>query len=352
MFLGWQDSKKQHIYNQLFLGLVFVVLYLVIFYLRSGVIGFLVLLSIYFHQSFLISSVYQQKKLFFKNHLAYFTLVAYYTISLTIIYYFFGLYRITIFLWYLLTYLFLLYLLNFKLDIFFSFNYKFINKIKEDLLNIINNSVFTVIMALMIYSLIYFFRNTISNGSPSPWINVSFVFFIIFFIISFLLIYSEIQGKRSIILNILYFAMTILVIAIKYTLSYGYDTLLHQASLKYIASFGNIHPLTPFYIGQYVWEVLIHFFTSWSFIFLERYFLSAMLIITTLVLGDYILKKLKFKFSSLLILITILLLIPTYFTYTSPYGFSLLWSIVAVSFFIYFLLRMTQWICFWLSFLC
>ncbi|MFA7702217.1 MAG: hypothetical protein WCX80_02050 [Patescibacteria group bacterium] len=183
----------------------------------------------------------------------------------------------------------------------------------------------------------YFFYYPIIDGSPTPWPKPFLIGFTLFLIATFLLLKRLIAEKNNLILASLYFFLITGIIAIRYVLSYGYDTLIHQGSLKYILEYGQISPLTPFYIGQYVLEILVNMFSGLSFTFLERWAGPTLFLGLIFFGGHYFLRRLKLQNNFLLIPISVILLFPNIFSYTSPYALSLLWGIIAILFIFLFL---------------
>lgn len=256
-------------------------------------------------------------------------LLSYYSISLSLIYYLCGLNKFSLSIWISL---------NFLLSSIFLYKQKEINLPKLNYKSSLKKNSIGYISGLLIIALILvLFFNPITNGSPSPWLNIFYFCFIMFSIITLILSRELLFNKKYPFVAFLYFFLIIEVIAIRFIFSYGYDTLIHQSSLKYILENGQITPLTPFYIGQYVLEILLNVFSGLSFTFIERW-LGPTLFLTLMFLGaNYLLKNLKIKNNYLLIPFSVVLLFPNIFSYTSPFALSLLWGIISIIFIITFL---------------
>jgi len=210
-------------------------------------------------------------------------------------------------------------------------------KILEEFVSLSNNSSSLIMVVLVVFLYSYFYHNPILNGSPTPWINVHWLVFIIFFCLSLNFVLRTVNNKNNNILNLMFLFLVISLIGLKYPLTFGFDTLLHQAALKYISEHGQILPLTPFYIGQYVLEVLIHYFTNWNFVFIERWFMPIQAVLIFYTLGKYFLQKNSINILAGIVPMAVLFMIPSQFIYTSPYAFSLLLAVVSVSaLFVYF----------------
>jgi|GEM_PF-786201 len=80
-------------------------------------------------------------------------------------------------------------------------------------------------------------------------------------------------------------ALTLVTVAgpvIVYTLSYGFDSFIHQAAEKYIAAFGAITPKTPYYIGQYAAVLINQRLTMLPLIIVDRWLLPLGTVLTTM----------------------------------------------------------------------
>ena len=91
------------------------------------------------------------------------------------------------------------------------------------------------------------------NATPSPWMQISAVFFLIYLSATALIFYliSKLPSALSLSLICLHSFITYSVVAILYPLGYGYDPFLHRAAETEIFRAGFILPKTPFYLGQY-----------------------------------------------------------------------------------------------------
>ncbi len=323
-------TKKQFF---IIYGLFFCLLIFSLNGFLNGIVGFLALIVVFLSQYLLV------KKYFFSkvsnqascDLLSFGTVSSYYIVSLSILYYSVGISSVVLSLGLSISYLlsFLLFFNTFTvLDI--SLKKKFVSFYKS--LNSFNSHDLIIII-LSIYLLSNFFSNPVTNGSPTPWVNTTWLSFVIFFLISFFFIKKLIKGDSNILfISVLYLFIVISVIAIKYVLSFGYDTLLHQASLTYIDLNGRIEPLTPFYIGQYVLEVLVYKASGLSFVLIERWLGPLFFWFVSIILGFYSSKHLSpFKSFIGLVPLAVLLLLPSFFTYTSPFAFSLTWIFFATA---------------------
>ncbi len=128
---------------------------------------------------------------------------------------------------------------------------------------------FLLILMLLGYSVIFWVLFTHRSGRTiiSPWIPLSWKFFTLFFVISSFLIYFLQNYKQKAInyfLLILNFGVFLWIALIVYKHGFGFDPFIHQATEKWIAEKGFITPKKPYYIGQYVLVVSLHFLTNIS----------------------------------------------------------------------------------------
>jgi hypothetical protein len=310
------SAKEQLIINWLFFCLA-------IIFINSGlggIFGFGAALLYFLSQNVILSDIFcgpvKQKFL-----LSFFTLLNIYIIGLSLIYYLFGLNQTTIIAWLALGLIPSYFVKN---DFFLEIKKPFFSFSISDFIIIIFSSLIIFAVGL----------EKTYNGNPSPWTSISGWVFVLFFITT-LLILLKIEKKNQIISCVVYFFMFISVVALKYGLTFGFDALLHQASLEYIDKFGRIFPLTPYYIGQYSLEVYVHKFSNWDFILIERWFEPLFCILLISFMTYYFINSLgkkSAKFNYFIIPLSVLILIPNQFFFTAPYNFSLLLGIVSVSF--------------------
>lgn len=298
--------------------------------LLSGFIGLVSLLAFFaLNVAFLY---YLLKKKFFP-HLdltsATLLLLSIYVIILSLIYYLFGLSSLSLVIFLVFLCLALIFLYKFfhlKVQTIHLSANKLVIFFKDR-----NNLWLLFSVAAFLYFLLYFWQHQIIDGRPSPWPSLWWSGFLVFAAWSLLLIYFYFK-KQSNWHNFLYLLIANTVVAITYVLSYGYDSLLHQASLDFIAKHGQITPLSPFYIGQYSLEILIHFFTGFDFVLLERFLLPLFFVFTIFFVGKLILARVFGEKNLLALVLSIILLLPSVFFASSPFGFALLFSVLALAF--------------------
>lgn len=254
-------------------------------------------------------------------------LLIYYVLSLSTLYYLFGLTKLVLFLWQTIN-------LLVSAEVYEVETWRiFRRKFKWLITDLPFSKRDITISAGIVFILANFTANPLINGSPTPWSNTPGIVFAIFAVVSLLYVWGLIKEQNHPILTILYSILIVFVVVIKYPLSYGYDTLLHQASLKQIFDTGQILPLMPFYVGQYSLQVYLKYFTSLSFIVIERIFTPLFFVGMTYVCSQHLLRRLHYnKFYVGYVPIAILLLTPTKFITTAPYYTALIWAMVAATY--------------------
>lgn len=293
-----------------------------------GPFGLIILLGLMFCQAELIKIFVKQKfKFDLPRLITWIFLLAWYVVSLCLIYYTFGLSKMTILAWLII---------NLAIPLVFirkdfqatvrkpSIFFKNISKI-------VSRPSLVIVLIICVYLFSRFFAHPILNGSPTPWRYTTFFSFALFFVATFLILRDIIKGQLNHIVAFIYFLLVMSVVAIKYVFSYGYDTLLHQGALKYIVEHGQIEPLTPFYIGQYVIEVLVHFFSGLPFVLIERWLVPMLFVVMLWFVGRYFLEKMNLPGSLGLVAIVALFMLPVEFVHSAPYALSLLFGVVAIT---------------------
>ncbi|KKR19801.1 MAG: hypothetical protein UT48_C0031G0008 [Parcubacteria group bacterium GW2011_GWE2_39_37] len=196
-------------------------------------------------------------------------------------------------------------------------------------LQIKRNSIFG--FALLTLLAIVFKFHPMIDGHSSPWLDLNGYIFLFFLTASWVLVYQDLNNEKNKILALLYFFIFLTVVAFRFKLTFGFDTLLHQAALSHIAIYGKILPLNPFYIGQYVWELLINYVSGWEFNSIERWFGPISFVLILFRSGTALLKSFNIPEKRGLIAISALLLLPNQFYYTSPFNFSVSLGILALT---------------------
>lgn len=118
------------------------------------------------------------------------------------------------------------------------------------------------------------FQKSTTLALGSPWLLVGPKFFLVYGLslacLFFYIWHSKASLFRHIVIGISYF-LTFSVVAIIYTLGFGYDPFLHRAAEQEIITRGVITPKTPFYIGQYAGITLLSHITHIPLFYLDTW---------------------------------------------------------------------------------
>src|SRR4030042_2698861 len=193
-------TKKQPLITY---GLFFFLSILCVLKIISGIFGFFVMLGQFFIMAFYFERFIKRfdeknSKLFSRIFL-----FAYCIVSLSICYYLFGLSALTLLAWLTITSCLAVIIGHKSAEA--EIDFTFIRKTKKSFLEIIDSFSLIATTAGISYLIAHLFANPIKNGSPTPWINISSLTFIIFFIITFLFLKNFIDKRTNILTAIFYF---------------------------------------------------------------------------------------------------------------------------------------------------
>lgn len=264
--------------------------------------------------------------------LSYFFLSSFYVIGLSAIYYLFGLSKISVSIFIILAGL---------LPIFLKSKTSFASLLKiSDWPKSFKKSSHFLPAVILIFFLVWLALNPIMDGSPTPWENVPWPAFVLFGLVSLLLLLDIFYVKRQngLFTSFIYLFFIVAIVPLRYVLSFGYDTLIHQGALAEIAANGRIFPLTPFYVGQYSLEILFNFVSGLSFVFIERWLVPVFFVIFIGFISRYLLANYSRKINFFVAPLVALLFLPAVFYYSVPFSLSLIFSLASVAF-IYIYLR-------------
>jgi len=115
---------------------------------------------------------------------------------------------------------------------------------------------------LIIFNFTILFKSATTESVISPWEVIPWYFWVIFILNSILLIAIILKTKLSsqIILLLVtgYWLLVTSVVLIIYTIGFGFDPFIHEATEKLIASQGFVDPKPLYYLGQYSLIVILH----------------------------------------------------------------------------------------------
>lgn len=166
----------------------------------------------------------------------------------------------------------------------------------------------------------------------SPWTLFGPNFFIIFFIISLLLLWVLQKSKHipsNLLLITTHTGLILSVVLIVFKYGFGFDPHIHQATERWIVEHGSILPKQPYYIGQYVMVVMSHFITKLDIFTLDKLLVPLGTILTIPLSTYFALSKADFKYK-LFPAIALIPLIPlSFFIVTTPNNLALLLAFIA-----------------------
>ncbi|MFH1427650.1 MAG: hypothetical protein ABIG60_03945 [Patescibacteria group bacterium] len=117
-------------------------------------------------------------------------------------------------------------------------------------------------ISLLIYNFLILFQSSTITSIISPWQVVPWYFFITFTTSTLLLVIIILKTKLPnfiyFLLLTFHFLLTFSIALIVYTLGYGFDPFIHQATEKFIATQGFVDPKPFYYLGQYALVTIIH----------------------------------------------------------------------------------------------
>jgi hypothetical protein len=134
------------------------------------------------------------------------------------------------------------------------------NKVNNREKAIIAPTLYYIFYFLALFIISYLLIEAVSKEALiSPWQVLDFKFFISYFVLALLSVYSfykRYQGHNLalIILYLISFSVALIV----YKIGYGFDPFIHQASMEAIDSLGKIHPKNLYYNGYYSIVLIIH----------------------------------------------------------------------------------------------
>lgn len=311
--------------SNIFYGLL-VFLCLISIWLKIPLVGFLFLGAVFLCQvRFFRSWVLAAKKIEL-GFLSYFFIIAFYVVGLSVVYYLFGLSRLSV-----SVFLFLLSVIH----LFLRTGRSFLRPVKNiNWLSWFKDAKHLSAFVGLLFLSLCLALTPITDGSSTPWSIVPWPAFILFAAVSLILLSDIFSASRRELFfaSLAYLFFIVAIVPLRYVLSFGYDTLIHQGALAQIAASGQVRPLTPFYAGQYSLEILINFTSGLPFVLIERWLVPAFFVFFIALAGRHLLDSFGFKKNFFIVPLTALLFLPTVFYYSSPYALSLVFSLAAIAF--------------------
>lgn len=179
-----------------------------------------------------------------------------------------------------------------------------------------------------------------NNSLISPWQVVQVKFFLFYFLALFFLFLAVLNKAKKIIniysiFLIVFYFLSFSVCLIVYQLGYGFDPFIHQASLEFIAKYGQISPKTPYYLGQYSLVIVLHKLLAISISFINRLLVPLLAAISLPLLFLGFLQKFSLKNNRknhILTSLVIMLLGFSCFIVTTPQNLSYIFLIASIIF--------------------
>lgn len=242
-------SRQQHIIWQIIVLLLITANTLI---LHSPVVGIIFgFLYIWVNSKKLSDILFPRVQHGLKNVLGLITMMAYASIIYTLAYHVWEI-NFYIFLFVLISMPAIVEYLSFK-D---KYNHQFWNKLELDFFNFNKLKQLlapAVFIALEIVLFVALFKKASMGVLRSPWEVLNYKFWIIFTLSNVALVFNLINKKsiRNVFLLCVHFFLIASIGIIVYTLGFGYDSFIHQATLNNIQNTGTIEPRLFMYIGQY-----------------------------------------------------------------------------------------------------
>lgn len=242
-------SKPQHIIWQFLLNLVILAN---IHWFNSALLGISFgILYLWWNSKKLADTFYPQVHQGLRKVLGLLIILTYIAVNYTLAYHWYEI-NLYVFLWTLLSMSLVIEILSIKL----SAQHYFLKNLDLSYLklNKINNLLFpTIVIVLDIILLVALFKKASVGILRSPWELLHYKFWTLFIISNIFLVATIITKKT--IKNIWLLSLHLMLMSslgiIVYKLGFGYDSFIHEASLKIIATTGTIQPRLFIYLGQY-----------------------------------------------------------------------------------------------------
>ncbi|MFH1413168.1 MAG: hypothetical protein ABIG10_04075, partial [bacterium] len=211
-----------------------------------------------------------------------------------------------------------------------------------------------IYLAFWLFSFYILYKSRTGQVMISPWQVVDSSFFLVYTLSSALAVFALLKKTAGyrLMLCMHYFLSFSVALAV-YSIGYGFDPFIHQASVKFIDQFGAILPKTPYYLGQYSLIVIIHKITFIPLIWLDKLLVPLTAAIFLPWTACKILPRIFDNKIITRLLILISLILPfAFFIITTPQGFAYVLLIMIIllgliankkkDFFILYLLALTS----------
>jgi tetrahydromethanopterin S-methyltransferase subunit B len=151
-----------------------------------------------------------------------------------------------------------------------------------------------ILVSLACFCLLFLFRTDIAL--TSPWEVVPPIFWIFYTLATIILFLCIILNtKKSLILISIHYFLNFSIALIVYKLGYGFDSFVHEATMKLIAETGSVEPKPFYYLGFYAPIIILHKLTFLPIAFLNKIFVP---LLASLTLPYFIFKALNKFFAN------------------------------------------------------
>lgn len=195
----------------------------------------------------------------------------------------------------------------------------------------INLLLFILSFFLFLFLVFVLIKSSSNSAIISPWHLVPSYFYLIFALFLILVFFSfyfqSIFSKTLVVLTyFLFFSISFFI----YKIAFGYDQLLHQRSLSEILQFGFINPKTFYYVGQYSLEFFLVKTLPFKLELISRVLVP---VLSAIFVPLSFFKVFKNKLKSSYYILILLLLLPfSIFTYTVPQNLAFLFLTILIIF--------------------
>ncbi len=188
---------------------------------------------------------------------------------------------------------------------------------------------------LLVTNFLILFKSVTVTSIISPWQVIPWYFFITFTISTLLLIIIILKTKlpNFIYLSLLtsYFLLPVSVALIIYTIGYGFDPFIHQATEKLIATQGFVDPKPLYYLGQYALVIIIHKLFFIPIVWIDKLLVPLMSAIFLPPALFHAVKSFGIKTKTSLLTVLLTLIFPfSIFIVTTPQNLAFLFLIILI----------------------
>lgn len=182
-----------------------------------------------------------------------------------------------------------------------------------------------------LFSFTTLFDHATTKSLISPWQVTPKYFFLAYFFLTLILIYSLQKNIRwSRLLLTLHYFLSFSVALIIYKIGYGFDPFIHQATVGLIDKIGTVEPKPFYYVGQYSLVLIFHKITFLSIKILDKLLVPALAAIYL----PFFINKLKNiwpeKISINLLAIILLVLPFSFLIVTTPQNLAYLFLLIII----------------------